>query len=160
MYHIMLIDDDPTSLAIGKALLGDQYRLTLIRSGQQALGSLLGADLPDLILMDMLMPGISGMEVLKQLKDDDRLKAIPVIFLTGESDQRWAVESYCGGAADFLSKPVDPDLLRIKIKRQFYLLELWRENNALKAGLRELQAKFNACFDRYLTEPEKENHPS
>lgn len=160
MYHIMLIDDDPTSLAIGKALLGDQYRLTLIRSGQQALGALLGADLPDLILMDMLMPGISGMEVLKELKEDDRLKAIPVIFLTGESDQRWAVETYCGGAADFLSKPVDPDLLRIKIKQQLYLLELLRENKALKAGLRELQAKFNACFDRYLTEPEKEIHPS
>lgn len=152
MYRIMLVDDDPTSLAIGKALLEDQYELTLVRSGQQALGALLERVLPDLILLDMVMPGINGMELLQMVKNDRRLSDIPVIFLTGESTLRQTVLSYDNGAADFLVKPVDPDMLRIKVAQQLQYMELRRENAALKAELRAFRDRFDAAFGPYLGE--------
>ncbi len=68
MYKIMIVDDDPTSLAIGKALLSGEYEVLTMKSGLQALGYLKEYDSPDLILMDMVMPTKSGQDVLKILQ--------------------------------------------------------------------------------------------
>lgn len=146
MYKVMMVDDDPTSLAIGKALLEGEYDLTQARSGVQALGFLNGRDLPDLILLDITMPGLGGVDVIKALKGSDRLQEIPVIFLTGASHVEEEVNCYQHGASDFLEKPVDPDLLRIKLKRQIYYLELKRENERLKQNLSLIKNRFCELF--------------
>lgn len=132
MSKIMIIDDDATSLAIARAFLEDEYELSLVRSGPQALGALKGPVLPDLILLDMLMPGLSGLEVLEKIKQNDRLKEIPIIFLTGERRPDMEIKGYAAGAVDFLLKPVDRLLLKIRIRQQLAYNELLRENRELK----------------------------
>lgn len=151
MYRIMIIDDDPTSLAIGRALLEHEYELTLVRSGHQALGSLDGDNIPDIILLDIIMPDMNGIDVLMTIKKNNRLKDIPVIFLTAESSLNKAVQGFSCGASDFVEKPVDPDLLRIKIKQQIYILELKHENDAMKETLRLLKKQFDDLTLPYLS---------
>ena len=146
MYTIMIVDDDPTSLAIGRALLENDYRLLLKRSGLQALGSLKEGERPDLMLLDMVMPGVDGMEVLKSLKADPDLRNIPVIFLTGESHVEEEVKSYLSGAADFIQKPVNAEMLRIKISQQLRFLELQRENIRLREALRAVKNQVDPWF--------------
>lgn len=137
-----MIDDDPTSLAIGQALLEGEYDLTMARSGVQALGYLNGEYLPDLVLLDMMMPGLNGIEVLKTMKESDRLKDIPVIFLTGETQKSEIMTVYGNGAADFLEKPVDPELLRIRLRQQTRYLDIKKENQKLKSILKLLRDQF------------------
>lgn len=146
MYKIMMVDDDPTSLAIGRALLEKDYQLVLMRSGVQALGYLKSGELPDLLLLDMAMPGISGIEVLKALKSDPALCEIPVVFLTGGSDITEEIESYREGAADFLQKPVNPQMLRIKLQQQFSWLETKKENIKMKAVLRQMHQQLEQAL--------------
>lgn len=155
MYKIMIVDDDSTSLAIARALLEKEYHLTLVHSGMQALGFLKGDDLPDLILLDMAMPGLNGMEVLKSLKESALLKEIPVVILTGEGDTKKEIESYRIGAADFLQKPVNADMLRIKLRQQFEAIGLKRENQKLKAALGEIKDQVAQLFSE-LSEIEEQ----
>lgn len=150
MYKIMIIDDDPTSLAIGKALLEDKYEVSLARSAHQALGALIRESLPDVILLDMVMPGIDGIALLRKFKQNDQLKNIPVIFLTSEDDLDVEVQSYCNGASDFLQKPVSPDMLWIKIRQQLSYIELQKENKELKSKLLQLRETFESMFKTYL----------
>lgn len=138
MHKILIVDDDATSLAIGRAFLEDEYELMLARSGTQALGALKGDSLPAVVLMDMHMPGMSGIDVLKEMKQDARLRDIPVIFLTGERSVGLEVESYAAGAADLLQKPVNNTLLKLKIRQQMSYVDLARENAALRIRLRLL----------------------
>lgn len=146
-YQILIVDDDSTSLAIGRALLEDEFELTFARSGLQALGMLQSGALPDLILLDMVMPGLGGMEVLSTLKRNALLCEIPVIFLTGESSVEEEVRSYHNGASEFLLKPVNPDMLSIILHRQLSYLKLKRENDRLRRGLEALRAQFEALCD-------------
>lgn len=146
MYTIMMVDDDPTSLAIGRALLEGEYKLILARSGHQALGFLKQGIIPDLILLDMVMPGLGGIDVLKNLKGNPVMQDIPVIFLTGESESEQELEGYWNGAADFLEKPVIPGILRVRIVQQLSFLELKRENARLKEGLRQIKNQFDMLF--------------
>lgn len=146
MYKIMIVDDDPTSLAIGRALLEKEYQLILVHSGMQALGFLKGGELPDIILLDMAMPGISGLEVLKTLKETPAWQDIPVVFLTGESGTREEVESYTVGAADFLQKPVNARMLMIKLRQQINYIELKRENARLKTALQEIKKQVDGIL--------------
>ena len=135
MRKIMIVDDDSTSVAIGRAFLDDEYEIIVVRSGIQALGALKDDPLPDIVLLDVFMPGMDGMEVLKTMKKDDRLKDIPVIFLTGDKELDLEVEGYKNGAGDFLLKPVNRFLLKTKIKQYILFLDTVRENQELKKRL-------------------------
>ena len=131
----MIVDNDPTSLAIGRALLETEYQLVLTRSGHQALGALKNEILPDLILLDMFLPGIDGMEFLKTLKSDLRYVKIPVIFLSHESYIGKKAECFQEGAADFIEKPLNPDILKFKVQQHLAFIEIARENQRLKRGI-------------------------
>lgn len=141
MERIMIIDDDSTSLAIGKAFLAEKYEVSLVMSGQQAIGALKGNSFPDLFLLDMLMPGMNGLDLLEIFKNDDRLKDIPVIFLTGERSIDLEIRGYQAGAADFLQKPVDRLLLELKIQHHLSVAKLRRENGVLRNRLKLLGAQ-------------------
>lgn len=150
MYKIMLVDDDSTSLAIGRALLESDYELVLAKSGIQALGAMKSGKLPDLVLLDMVMPGLDGLGLLRKMKRDPALAQIPIVFLTSENDLDKEIEGYGSGAADFLRKPVSPELLRIKIQRQLAAIALERENAALKRSLKALHDQFEELFSTFL----------
>lgn len=105
---ILAVDDAPENLDIVKNLLASQYTVKAAINGPMAL-KIASKQRPDLILLDIQMPGMSGYEVCRQLKADPATSAIPVIFLTGESDVAANVDS--AGGDGYVTKPIDPEAL-------------------------------------------------
>ncbi len=150
MKKIMIIDDDTTSLAIATALLESEYEVVTMQSGLQALGYLQDHQPPELILLDMVMPGTSGMDVLKALKEIPKLADIPVIFLSSMEGMDFEVEGFTHGAEDFIQKPIHAQLLKMKIRRQLYIHQLKEENQLLQRKLQLLKIKIDAVFDNLM----------
>ena len=150
MKKIMIIDDDTTSLAIAKALLESEYEVVTMQSGLQALGYLQDHQPPELILLDMVMPGTSGMDVLKALKEIPKLADIPVIFLSSMEGMDFEVEGFTHGAEAFIQKPIHAQLLKMKIRRQLYIHQLKEENQLLQRKLQLLKIKIDAVFDNLM----------
>jgi putative two-component system response regulator len=112
---IVLVDDDITSLTLGKNILADKYDIITIPSGEK-LFKLLDKIHPNLILLDVEMPEMSGYEVLRELKSRDEAANIPVIFLTSKNDPVSELEGLNLGAIDYISKPFSPPLLLKRIE--------------------------------------------
>lgn len=148
--RIMIVDDDETSLAIATAMLEDDYEVVAAKSGLQALGRLQEEKMPNLILLDMVMPGTSGMDVLKAIKSTPRLAEIPVVFLTSMEDVDFKLEGFTNGADDFLQKPIHAELMKMKIRRQLYLFQLRQENQILQEKLQTIRSKIDKVFDEIM----------
>ena len=149
MKKIMIIDDDVTSVAIVKALLEPEFEVVSANTGVEALGALQCS--PDLILLDMVMPGVSGMGLLKVLKKSENWSNISVIFLTSLEGVDIELEGFTNGASDFLQKPVNAELLRLKIKRQLFIQDLKAENQHLQKTLQTLHSRIDQIFNEVLS---------
>jgi response regulator RpfG family c-di-GMP phosphodiesterase len=115
---ILVVDDTPDNLMLMTDLLKDRYRVKAANNGEKALRILQSKSLPDLILLDVTMPGLSGHEVADQLKRDPRTRGIPIIFLTALSaieDETHGLEL---GAVDYITKPISPNLVLARIDTQ------------------------------------------
>ncbi len=105
---ILVVDDAPENIRVLTAVLGPSYRVKAATSGEKAL-QMCGVDpLPDLVLLDVVMPGMDGYEVCRRLKAEARTAGVPVIFVTGNADESERSRARSLGAADFLVKPLDP----------------------------------------------------
>lgn len=121
MPTVLVVDDTPDNLTVMSDLLRETYRVKVATNGEKALRIANGDDLPDLILLDVMMPGMDGYEVCRRLKDEARTKDIPVIFLTARTDpadERHGLEL---GAVDFITKPVNPPLVHARIHNHLKL---------------------------------------
>ncbi|MCP5053340.1 MAG: response regulator [bacterium] len=115
---ILVVDDEPSNIFLYEGILEKEgYRVTSAANGGEALEKM-AADLPDLVLTDLLMPGVHGFDLVKEIKNRDPFKHIPVIITTavyrGPINQ---MEARKMGADGFLEKPVDPDVLMAEIKQ-------------------------------------------
>lgn len=120
MKHILLVDDNITSLKQAAALLRDAYKVTMVKSGQQAL-EFLEKYTPHLILLDIEMPDMDGFETIQRIKLDERFRKIPVIFLTGNHDTATETKGFECGAADFITKPYSQEVMLHRISLQIQL---------------------------------------
>ncbi|WP_156255942.1 response regulator [Sandarakinorhabdus oryzae] len=103
---ILVVDDAPDSLRfLTDTLEGEGYAVRIARDGQAALDSL-AAELPDLVLMDAMMPGIDGFETTRRIKADPALASVPVIFMTGLSETENVVDGLAAGGVDYVKKPI------------------------------------------------------
>ncbi len=112
---IMVVDDQTLNLHLLKDVL-KEYTVILAKDGEQALKILKEENLPDLILLDILMPGMSGFEIIKIVKDSDRTRDIPVIFITGLNSAEDEEEGLNLGAMDYIVKPFNPAIVRARVK--------------------------------------------
>ncbi|MDR1116631.1 MAG: response regulator [Oscillospiraceae bacterium] len=112
---IFIVDDSITNLSIAKNILIDKYDVFTIPSGQK-LFSLLEKVKPDLILLDIEMPGMNGYDVIRKLKADPETRGLPVMFLSAKSDTGSELEGLSLGAIDYISKPFSPTLLQKRIE--------------------------------------------
>ena len=112
---MLVIEDNPDLLSTYAEMLGDEYHVLLAQNGQEGLEKT-EAYLPDLIVCDIMMPGISGLEVCKRIKENDKTGNIPIIILSAWSldDNRIAV--YESGADAFIAKPFNPLILKTRIR--------------------------------------------
>ncbi|MDR0434850.1 MAG: response regulator [Gracilibacteraceae bacterium] len=120
MRKILVVDDNQTNLRVINTQLADDYYVALAASGEQAL-RICATEKPDLILLDVFMPGMDGFETLRQIKTNAQLIGIPVIFLTGSNEIGVEVKGLSLGARDFLTKPVEKSVLihRINLHLRF-----------------------------------------
>lgn len=118
--RIMVVDDNPIVLRNVKQILGDGYECYLAPSGEKAMSMLKKADV-DLILLDYEMPGLSGVDTFKLIKDEETLNHIPVIFLTAVADKHKIIEVLAYHPAGYMLKPIEADKLRDTVKE---ILEL------------------------------------
>ncbi len=127
---ILVVDDREDNLfAIETILEKDNYTIVKANSGRAALKILLQQHDFSLILMDVQMPGLSGFETATIIYERDKLKAIPVIFITAQNyDEEYVFKGYKLGGVDYIYKPVNPDLLRAKVG---VFVELYRKNKQL-----------------------------
>jgi len=132
---VMLIDDDEIYLTLGREILENKYTLYPVPAGEQAF-QILKKVTPDLILLDIEMPGMDGYAVLKRLKQEDATMDIPVIFLTSRSNPGDELDGLCLGAIDFITKPFSPLLLVQRIKNH---LLIYSQRKKLAACNNELQ---------------------
>jgi putative two-component system response regulator len=118
---ILVVDDTPDNLMLMTDLLKDRYRVKAANSGEKALRVLQGDSLPDLILLDIMMPGMSGYEVADQLRQDSRTRDIPIIFLTAMASTEDEIHGLELGAADYITKPIRPALVLARVETQLKL---------------------------------------
>jgi putative two-component system response regulator len=117
---ILIVDDHPPSRMAAAALLElEGYAVVEAESGAEAL-VLVAETRPDLILLDVMMPGIDGFEVCKQLKENEVTRLIPVVFLTGSNERQVRLQGIQVGADDFLTKPFDQAELTARVKSLVY----------------------------------------
>src|SRR3989338_8206986 len=113
---ILVVDDSPDTRNLIITLLEDDYRIMAATNGEEALRLAQSGAQPDLILLDIMMPGVSGYEVCRQLKADSRTCNIPVIFISAMAGEGNETQGRALGAVGFLSKPLDPRNVVAQVK--------------------------------------------
>jgi CheY-like chemotaxis protein len=121
---LLVVDDTPDNLRLMAGLFGDEYRVKVADNGEKALAICNGDVTPDLVLLDVMMPGMDGFEVARRLRAQANGETIPVIFVTALTDERSQLRGLDLGAVDFVSKPVDPDVLRLRVRNFMRYVEL------------------------------------
>ena len=142
--RILVVDDEPFYLDLLAELLGDDYSVSVARNGEQALRRALGPRRPDLILLDVVMPGMDGHEVCRQLKSNLLTRQIPVIFLTSRDETSDELRGLELGAVDYITKPIHPALLRRRIETH---IALSQQRYALERLVRERTEQLQATKD-------------
>ncbi|MDR1638924.1 MAG: response regulator [Clostridiales bacterium] len=113
---VLAVDDDLTMLKIVEDFLDDEYRVSLAKSGAEAIKLLERGLRPDLVLLDVAMPGLDGYETLKQIRGIDPKRHLPVIFISGTPDKSNEPKCLDSGAEDFVWKPLNKAALRARIQ--------------------------------------------
>ena len=148
--RILIIDDAITNIKVLGSTLRSDYKILFSLDAQEGLNSAM-ANQPNLILLDILMPGMDGYEACRRLKADERTKDIPVIFITSRTGEEDEAKGFEAGGVDYITKPFSPVITKARIKMH---LEL-KKNRDLLAGLLVLDALTNISnrrrFDEYLT---------
>jgi putative two-component system response regulator len=111
---VLVVDDNLANLKFVRTQLSDSYRVSMAKSGPQAL-SMASKNVPDLILLDIDMPGMDGFETMELLKRHEILRRVPVIYLTANRDTETELKALASGAKDFVTKPFEKDILRHRI---------------------------------------------
>lgn len=117
---LLVVDDQPINIQVMHQVFGADYQVFMATSGEQAL-SICQANPPDLVLLDVVMPGMDGFEVCTRLKENTETRNIPVIFVTAHSDAAQETHGLSVGAVDFISKPVNPAVVRARVKTHLTL---------------------------------------
>jgi putative two-component system response regulator len=129
---ILIVDDVTENIDVLIGILGNLYRIRIATSGNSALAQV-EREIPDLILLDIMMPGLSGFDVCAKLKEKKATSGIPIIFVTALSDKSNEERGLKLGAVDYIYKPYSSDLVRVRIKNH---LELYTRRKELENEIR------------------------
>lgn len=152
-YHeqpvVLVVDDQPINIQLIYQILGNDYKILMATSGMQAI-KICNDSLPDLVLMDVMMPEINGLETCKLMKAQEAIADIPVIFVTGLQQQEDENACWQAGAVDFIQKPVNANTLRNRVKAH---ITMKKQSDMLRAMayIDGLTGVFNRrYFDSFL----------
>ena len=125
--RILVVDDVPDNIEVLRGVLHNDYLVLAAINGTKALEISRSRQMPDMILLDVMMPGIDGYEVCRRLKADSRTAHIPVIFVTGMGEAESEIKALELGAVDYITKPIIPTVVKARVKTHFALYDQNRE---------------------------------
>jgi len=135
--QILVVDDTTANLQLLMNILSEQgYTVYPASEGEQAL-EFVRSTIPDLILLDIKMPGMDGYEVCRRIKSDDRTRSIPIIFISILEDEHEKVEGFQAGAVDYITKPFLPEEVLARIRLHVRLRKLTEHWERTMAGMKE-----------------------
>ena len=129
--RILVVDDAPENLMILESILSKDYSLKMFSDSAQALEYAFATP-PDLILLDVMMPGIDGFDICRRLKANSRLADVPVIFITSKTDVEDEERGFAVGASDFIHKPISAPIVSARVKTHIkikFLLDFLKAEN-------------------------------
>jgi CheY-like chemotaxis protein len=112
---ILAVDDSRTALLVEKAILEGAFDVVTASSGEESLGRA-ATEAPDLVLMDLEMPGISGLEACRRMRDEPATRTTPIILVTSHSEAESLEGAFLHGCTDYVIKPIDGDELLLKVR--------------------------------------------
>jgi two-component system NtrC family sensor kinase len=133
---ILIVEDDRSSLKLLEGMLTKEGYVTQLAAGIEDATSAIALRLPDLILLDIYLPRVDGFEICRKLKDEEKTRQIPVIFISGTSDSKERVEGFRLGAVDFVSKPFQREELIARIETHLTLARLQADLKKQRNDLR------------------------
>lgn len=143
---VLVVDDQMTNLKILSSILSKEYSLGIANSGENAM-KYLESNMPDLILLDIMMPEMDGYEVCKRIKQSTKHKDIPIIFLTAKTDIDDVIKGFEYGAVDYITKPFNISELKVRVRNH---LNLQAARNELKKANEQLNT-INQEKDRFFS---------
>lgn len=161
--RILIVDDEKVNITVLVALLEDQYDMLVAKDGEQALKRANSDTPPDLILLDVIMPGMDGYTVCETLKADPKTANIPVIFITVKSTEEEETRGFGLGAVDYISKPFSPAITKarvathIELKQQRDILEQLNTTDGL-TGIAN-RRRFDDYLDQCLKTAARTDSP-
>jgi DNA-binding response OmpR family regulator len=149
--NILVVDDTKENLRILADALGEEgYKVRPALSGRMALEAA-RKELPDLILLDILMPGMDGYEVCEALKADPTLKDVPVIFISALNEVGDKMKGFSAGGVDYISKPFQTEEVLARVKTHLTLRNLQKDVEGKNTRLRELNRDLQRALDEIKT---------
>ncbi len=147
-YKVLIVDDTAENIQVLMGTLKDQYAIVAAINGEKALKMAATEPRPDLILLDIMMPGMDGFEVCTRLKADPETRDIPVIFLSALDDTANKIKGFATGAVDYISKPFQPEEVHVRVNTHLTM-------SRLKQSLAEKNEELRA-YSEHLEERVKE----
>jgi len=137
--RILIVDDEPSNIQVLIAILQRDYTLTVANSGAKALNMAMRHPQPNLILLDIMMPDITGYEVCQRLKENPETHSIPIVFVTALAEIGNEARGFELGAVDYIAKPISPAIVRARVKSHLRMEQLTHQlqhqNESLKSAL-------------------------
>ncbi len=150
--RILIVDDEKMNLKVLADVLKKEYSLVLARSGVQALKHIYDNTAPDLILLDVMMPDMGGYEVIKHLKEDNKTKDVPVIFVTALDSIEDEEHGLTLGAVDYITKPFSPPIVQMRVRNHLRFVHQYKllDQLAHLDGLTEIpnRRRFEEVFKK------------
>ncbi|MBB6558622.1 CheY-like chemotaxis protein [Acidovorax soli] len=148
---ILVVDDTPENLQLLAGLFRDRFKVKIAHNGEKALAICQSDAPPDLILLDVMMPGMDGFEVARRLREHHASECTPIIFVTAMTDDASRHQGLSLGAIDYVFKPIDPELLQLRVSNLMVYVEhrkqlqrdfdQLQENSRLQAEVERLQVE-------------------
>ncbi|KJR40018.1 response regulator receiver modulated metal dependent phosphohydrolase [Candidatus Magnetoovum chiemensis] len=163
-HTVLVVDDTPENIDVLNGLLSLDYKVKVAINGEKALKIADSKNPPDIILLDIMMPGIDGYKVCEELKNKETTKDIPIIFLTGLTDEQNESKGLHLGAVDYITKPFSPELVKVRVRNHLalklhrdHLEELVRERTRELALTQEVTIESMGTLAEYR-DPETGGH--
>lgn len=124
-HRVLIVDDSPDNIRVLMETLKGNYAIQVALDGEEALKAAMSETMPDIILLDIVMPGIDGYEVCRRLKQDPRTRTIPVLFVTGMSEVEDETKGLELGAVDYIAKPFSPPIIQARVRTHLALSQAY-----------------------------------